>query len=362
MIFSSTFFQEIIDFIGFLIGYIKSRLINFGVNFEKSKDIIVALLIVKRGKYSQSFLNTAFFLLVSLSIIIGPTLAESNPFFSDYQTSSESGGNQSVLAFNSYNAPFETTISQKPRDTIVEYKVEGGDTLASISKKFDVSVDTLKWANNLKSDTIKPNQIVKVPPISGVVHKVVSGDTVYSVAKKYRTDAQKIVNFPFNDFADLDTFALSTGQVLYVPDGVVVEEARPYVPAYAYQQISAGQSGSGSFIWPTSGIITQYPIWYHMALDIAANNAPAILSSDAGTVVYSGCINWGYGCHVIVDHGNGYQTLYGHLSSLGVSVGQGVSRGGYLGKMGSTGKSTGPHLHFEIRNGGKLLNPLSFLK
>jgi len=99
-----------------------------------------------------------------------------------------------------------------------------------------------------------------------------------------------------------------------------------------------------------------------MALDIENASAPSILAADTGTVTYSGCLNWGYGCHIIVDHANGYQTLYGHMSFLGASVGQAVSQGQSIGRMGSTGRSTGTHLHFEIRSGGTLLNPLNFLK
>lgn len=358
MISTPSFIQEIVDFGHFLFDYGKSRTIGFGVNFEKTKDIIVALLIVKRGKYSQSLLNTGFFLLVSVALIGGPAIAENNPLVSGYLAESYDNSN-SILSNASYDNPFETRFSQKPRDTVIEYKVIGGDTLSGIAKKFDISIDTIKWANDLKSETIKPDQTLKIPPITGVVHKVESGENIYSIAKKYQSDAQKIVNFPFNDFADLDTFALNAGQTLFVPDGVI-EEAKPYVPNY--MQIAAGKPGNGNFSWPTGGLITQYPVWYHMAVDIASNAAPAILAADSGVVVYSACIRYDYGCHIIVDHQNGYQTLYAHMSSLGVSVGQSVARGGYLGVMGSTGRSTGPHLHFEIRSGGQLLNPLSFLK
>lgn len=358
MIKTPSVIQEVIDFGYFLFDYLKSRIIRFGVNFEKIKDIIVALLIVKRGKYSQSLLNTGFFLLVSVALIGGPAIAENNPQISGYLAESYDNSN-SILSNASYDNPFETRFSEKPRDGVIDYKVIGGDTLSGIAKKFDVSIDTIKWANDLKSETIKPDQVLKIPPISGVVHKVASGENVYSIAKKYKSDAQKIVNFPFNDFTDLDTFALSAGQVLYIPDGVI-EEERPYVPTY--MQIAAGRAGSGNFIWPTSGMITQYYVWYHKAIDIASGGGPAILAADSGVVVYSACLRYDYGCHIIVDHQNGYQTLYAHLSSLGVSVGQSVARGGYLGVMGSTGRSTGPHLHFEIRSGGQLLNPLSYLK
>jgi len=353
------FAQEFFQFLQFLLSYSKSRLTIFGVNFEKTKDVIVSFLVVKRGKYSQSFLNTSFFLLVSAALVGGPVIAENNPFISNYLAQEESP-TESVLTTDIYELPFKTTISQKPRDAVVDYKVEAGDTLASIAKKFDISVDTIKWANNLKAELIKPGQILKIPPVTGIVHKVASGESIYSIAKKYKTEAQKIVNFPFNDFADLDTFALNTGQILYVPDGVI-EEVKPAAPKFV-AQIQAGVRGTSNFIWPTSGSISQYPVWYHMAVDIANSAAPAILAADSGTITYAGCDRYGYGCHVVVDHGNGYQSLYAHLSSFAVSAGQGVVQGQTLGTMGCTGRCSGTHLHFEIRSGGGLLNPLNFLK
>jgi len=351
--------QELFQFFQFLFFYSQSRLKIFGVNFEKTKDVIVSFLIVKRGKYSQSFLNTSFFLLIFAALIGGPVIAENNPFIGNYFAPKEAT-EESVLGAEIYEMPIKTSFSEKPRDKIFDYPVKGGDTLASIAKTFDVSVDTIKWANNLKSELIKPGQILKIPPITGVVHKVASGDNIYSIAKKYKTDAQKIVNFPFNDFADLETFALTPGQILYVPDGVI-EEAKPIVPKFI-AQIQAGVRGTSNFIWPASGVISQYPVWYHMAVDIANPAAPSILAADAGTVTYAACERYGYGCHVIVDHGNGYQTLYAHLSSLAVSPGQAVSQGQSLGVMGCTGRCTGTHLHFEVRSGGSLLNPLNFLR
>ncbi len=193
------------------------------------------------------------------------------------------------------------------------------------------------------------------------MHKVASGDNIYTIAKKYKTDAQNIVNFPFNDFADLDTFALTTGQILYVPNGLI-EEAKPRPGSAFIAQIQAGVRGTSNFIWPTSGGITQNPVWYHMAVDIANSALPPVLASDTGTVTFAGCLRYGYGCHVIIDHANGYKTLYAHLSRIDVSPGQAVSQGQKIGNVGSTGRSTGPHLHFEVRSGGTLLNPLNFLK
>jgi len=353
--------QELLSYIIFLKSYFATRILTFGHNFERIKDVIVAILIVKRGKYSQSFLNTSFLLLVVAVIVGGPVIAENNPFIAGYLSSTEPTY-QSILAADVESLPIDTTISQKPRDRVVEYEVKGGDTLATIAKKFDVTSDSIKWATNLKTDTIKPGQKLKVPPVSGVIHKVASGDNIYAIAKKYGTDAQKIANFPFNDFADLETFELTSGQMLYVPDGVPPQE-KPVSPIRRTgPYIAAGQPGTGNFIWPSSGSISQYPVWYHMAVDIANRGLPPVLAADTGTVSYASCLKGGYGCHVRINHANGYESLYAHLSQINVAVGNGVAKGQTIGRVGSTGRSTGPHLHFEVRQSGKLVNPLSFLK
>lgn len=353
--------QNLRDFILFLRDYFHTRIVSFAHGFENFKNIIVAILVIKRGKYSSSFLNTSFVILVFAAFVGGPIIAENNPFVS----SLERGGGTfqaSVVSYNPYESALGTVISAKPRDKVVDYEVLGGDTLASIAKKFGVSVDTIKWASNLKTETIKPGQKLQIPPVTGVVHKVVSGDTIYTIAKKYRVEAQNIVNFPFNDFADLDTFALTSGQTLMVPDGIIETAPPRPAPSYYAGPIQGGVKGTSNFIWPTSGSISQAPVWYHMAADIQNPGAPPILAADAGTVTFAGCTGYGYGCHIIVDHGNGYQTLYAHMSTLAVSVGQGVGQGQQIGVMGCTGRCTGTHLHFEIRQGGALLNPLGFLK
>jgi len=367
MIADQNFIRELRQFISFILAYFKSRVLSFGANFERIKDLIVSFLIVKRGKYSQSFLNTSFFLLVATTIIAGPVIAENNPFIATYLAQNQSNST-SVLGTDVTSLPVETSFSIKPRDKVKDYPVEGGDTLATIAKKFDVSVDTIKWANDLKDDTIKPGQVLKIPPVTGIVHKVEAGDSIYSIAKKYNVDAQAIVNFPFNDFADSDNFTLASGQTIVVPNGTPPQEkpapARQLFGQQPRQQFAppAGTtSGSGYFIWPTQGLITQYPIWYHMAYDIANNALPPVWASDAGTVVAAGWDFTGYGNRVLIDHNNGYQSLYAHLSVINVSVGQAVGRGQTVGRMGSTGRSTGPHLHFEIHSGGRMLNPAAFV-
>ena len=350
---------EFVEFLSFFFSYIKAKLIAVGVRFEKAKDVIVAFLIVKRGKYSQSFLNTSFLVLVSATMIGGPIIVENNPFIGEYFA--DSVQEQSTLEADIYSQPFRTDYSKKPRE-IFDYEVKGGETLASIADKFDISIDTIKWANNLTSDVIKPGQKLKILPVSGVAHLVKPGDNIYAIAKKYKVDAQVIVNWQFNDFADLDTFALEPGTTLMVPDGVVESQApsgprRRDVPKYY-----ATRPGGGRFIWPTNGSISQYPIWYHMALDISNRSLPPVVAADGGTVSFVGQLRYGYGNHIIINHGDGFSTLYAHLSQINVSNGQRVTQGQVIGVVGSTGRSTGPHLHFEVRQGGQIVNPSFYLK
>src|SRR3989344_3468907 len=190
-----SFHEEIRGFIAFIGTYIKKKTVRSAKLFEQAKDLLVTLLVTKRGKYQQSFLNTSFFLLVVAIWFAGPIIAENNPLLG--QNNSPSTATNSVVSVYSLGSGdmVTTKVSQKPRDSLVYYKIQSGDTLAAIAQKFDVSVNTIKWANELKSETITAGDTLKIPPVTGIVHKVVSGDTIYSIAKKYNTDAQKIVNF-----------------------------------------------------------------------------------------------------------------------------------------------------------------------
>lgn len=353
------FSQDLKDWSDFLYRYARKRLTIGAVYFEQGKDVFVDLLLVKRGRYRKHFLNISFIFIIAGAFIVGPAIAENYPtVHTDSYPDADTGD---ILSPSLANEELSTTtvVSDKPRFEIIDYEVVSGDTLASIADKFGISVDTIKWANSLKTDKLIPGQMMRIPPVTGIVHKVAPGDTIYSLAKKYKSEAQKVVNFPANDFTDLDTFALAVGQTLFVPDGVMPEAAPVYKPAPVPQFIAGA---GGKFIWPTQGQITQYPVSYHMAVDIANRGAPAVASGDAGKVTYAGCLRYGYGCHVIINHADGYQTLYGHLSSYNVEAGQSVGRGQVIGRMGSTGRSSGTHLHFEVRRNGVLLNPLSFLK
>lgn len=341
-------------------NYITHRLRRFGRWFETNKGVIVDILMARRGGYQRPFLHFSVSVLVVSGIISAPVLATAYPGSSTGALSDFTPPSAVLSSLDLSEYGIQTQVSEKPRDQTITYTIQKGDTLSTIAEKFSVSVDTIKWANDIKRDTVTAGDTLKIPPVTGLVVKVNEGDTVYSLAKKYKTDAQKIVNFPFNDFSDLDTFALNVGQTLIVPDGVMPSAAPVARPRFSVSQLSAG--GTGQFAWPTTGGISQYPIWYHMAFDIANPSAPPITAAGGGTVILVQYLSYGYGRHAIIDHGDGLATLYGHMSEVYVTSGEAVSQGQVIGKMGSTGRSTGTHLHFEVRRNGIPVNPGSFLR
>jgi len=353
------FYREIKEWLTFLYYYSRKRIIIGAVYLEGKKDILVDLLLVKRGRYNRHFLNISFLFIVAGAIVGGPTISEYYPTVRQNFFQPSEASDIALSSVSPQELTTTTAISDKPRFEIFDYEVVSGDTLSGVAEKFGISVDTIKWANSLKTEKLIPGQTLRIPPVTGIVYKVAPGDTIYSLAKKYKSESQKIVNFPANDFADLDTFALNIGKILFIPDGVMPEAAPVYQPRIV-PQIIAG--AGGKFLWPTQGKITQYPVSYHMAVDIANNAAPVVAAADSGTVAYAGCIRYGYGCHIIITHAEGFQTLYGHLSSYNIQAGDNVARGQVIGRMGSTGRSSGTHLHFEVRKNGVLLNPLSFLQ
>jgi murein DD-endopeptidase MepM/ murein hydrolase activator NlpD len=300
--------------------------------------------------------------LSAVGIIIAPVVAQEFPGRSvdpwTVQTSS-------VLSVSADETDVTTELSDKQfRDKILKYTVLDGDTISTIALKFDISVDTIRWQNNLdKNGTIKVGQELEILPVTGVSHKVQKGDTIYSIAKKYDVDAQAIVNFPFNAFVNDETFELAVGQIVIVPDGVKPESIlQQSTPRTRLSTPNAGSvTATGKFAWPTNGTITTNFSWYHPGIDIANRAAPPVLAADSGTIIAAGWDSTGYGNMVMIDHGNGFKTRYGHLQKIYVSIGQTVTRGNAIGQMGSTGRSTGTHLHFEIYNGATRINPLGVL-
>ncbi len=350
--------------------------------FESFKSLLVGKMYQQRGKNAQLFVNVAVVAVMVLGVALGPSLVVNDSetqavlgsgFGSKFvfaQESSPGTGEGQVLGLSSDSQltvdPL-TQVSDKPRADIFEYTVESGDTLAGVAKKFGVDSDSIKWLNSgLNEKKIKPGSILKIPPVTGVVHTVKGGETIYSIAKKYSVSAQAIVDFPFNEFSNDETFALAIGQQLIVPDGEMPDEPISAPRTYLANQLTPNAgvvSATGSWIWPAAGRITQYFKAWHKGLDIANQGGGPILAADSGTVVVAGWVdNTGYGNRVMIDHGNGYKTLYAHLSKIAVTVGQTVRRGDVLGQMGSTGRSTGTHLHFEVRSTTGNRDPMGVLK
>jgi len=258
-----------------------------------------------------------------------------------------------------------TFLNTNIRSKVVDYIVAEGDAVSTIAEKFGIKVNTILWANNLTSgSTIRPGDKLTILPTDGVLHKVKNNDTLDKIAKYYNSTSDKISEF--NALADAND--LIVGEFLIVPDGKVppppapAPKPRSRLASKNVFKIPPSSSSSGKgMIWPTSGhVITQYFGWRHTGLDIDGDYSSPIYAAESGTVILAG---WGtgYGLHVRLSHGNGVETVYGHMSKLYVEKGDAVEKGQTLGMMGSTGWSTGSHLHFEVRLGSKRVNPLDYL-
>jgi len=254
-----------------------------------------------------------------------------------------------------------TTIPERPRETTITYKVQGGDTLYGIGQKFGVSGETVVWANAQEDspDVLSIGQELIILPVSGVYHTVQEGDTVESVAAKYKVEPTAISEFAANELKS--PFELKIGEKIIVPGGQKPFVPRRIVHAYQGPVPEDATRGTGIFGWPASGLITQRYWGGHRAIDIGGATGTPVYAADSGYVAMLGWSSSGYGNMLIIDHGNGFQTLYAHLDGFNVRQGQSVKKGQKIATIGSTGRATGPHLHFEIHRGGVQRNPLGIL-
>jgi murein DD-endopeptidase MepM/ murein hydrolase activator NlpD len=367
--------REIPDFFSFISRYAVLKayrlvvllavlVVRVGESLEEGKNRVVRRLMWRRGLLTRPAVHAGMISLASFVLVLKGAFSGSSPTSGFYTLNSSAAFNSPSYDEETIAPPvtLETLVSERPRDEILTYTVKGGDTIWDIAEEFTVSVDTIRFANNLSNiNDIHPGDELKILPVSGIAHKVKSGDTIYSVAKRYGVDSQAILNFPFNDVDE--TLALQIDQVLIVPDGIMPQE-QPWSPPVKYAApVPEVPVLAGNWVWPLVGGISQYPRWYHMAVDITGNIGTPIMAARSGRVVACSPDRWGYGNHVIIDHGGGFSTLYAHLSGFNVSVGQEVAGGGtVVGWVGMTGRTSGPHLHFEIRQNGIPVNPLSYLK
>jgi murein DD-endopeptidase MepM/ murein hydrolase activator NlpD len=272
----------------------------------------------------------------------------------------ETGASTDTAALVREAVPF-TLIPERPRLDIVMHTVAAGDTLYALAQKYGLRAETLIWANNMEQnpDLLRLGQKLVILPINAVYHTVAAKDTIESIAKRYKAKPADVIAYKGNSL-DPKNPAIKVGQKLLVPGGskpIPQKLVRIYsglVPANA-------SKGTGRFVWPASGRITQGFKPYHRALDVAGWTGAQIKAADSGYVVESGWSDDGYGNYVVIDHRNGFQTLYAHLSRIFVNAGNSVGKGAVIGAMGSSGRSTGPHLHFEVRQRGLQRNPFGYL-
>ncbi len=284
-------------------------------------------------------------------------------------------------------ALLHTSIPTRARVDVLVYTVEQGDSLFAIAETFGLKPETVLWGNfDTLADnphTLQPGQKLNILPVNGTYHEWREGENLIKVSEYYGVDPLDIIQWPGNhidiyDF-DMDNPSFDPGKMLIVPGGKreLVDYGPPAItrdnPAIAATYgpghcgtVYQGSVGVGVFIWPTTERwIVGYdynPGANHPAIDIAGSVGSPVWASDNGVVVYSGWSNYGYGYLVVIDHGNGWQTLYAHLNSISVGCGQSVNQGQGIGGLGSSGNSSGAHLHFEMIYVGTKVNPWNFLQ
>ncbi len=272
-----------------------------------------------------------------------------------------------------------TTIPDRPPTTGQTHTVVSGDSVFGLAEDFKLKPETILWANfNVLKDNpdlLSIDQVLNIPPTDGVYYQWKDGDTLESVADQFKSTVQNILLWPGNNL-DLVDPKIAPGTMIMIPHG-----QREYVRAWVVPTIPRGAAGvvlnlagtcntgaggaygTGSFIWPVNTkFISGNDYWSgHLAIDIGATLGLPVMAADSGVVVFSGWNPNGYGNMIMIDHGNGFQTLYAHLNARFAACGQSVYQGTTIGAAGTTGNSTGPHLHFEIRYMGGFVNPHGYL-
>jgi murein DD-endopeptidase MepM/ murein hydrolase activator NlpD len=279
-----------------------------------------------------------------------------------------------------------TTIPNRPRTDVITYTVQSGDSLFSIASQFGIKPETVLWGNyeTLQNNPhlLKVGQVLNILPVDGTYYQWNEGDRLSQVAEFFKVDPQAILSYPGNHLdltqANSDNPGIEPGTWIIVPGGkrALVDwgppaitrsnpaSARFYGPGFC-GAIYEGAVGTGTFLWPTTEHFISgnpYDPSFHPAIDIAGQLGNPVYATDSGVIVFAGWSNFGYGNLVVIDHGNGWQSAYAHLNSISVLCGQSVFQGSTIGTLGSTGNSTGPHLHFELIYNSAKLNPLDFVR
>ena len=269
------------------------------------------------------------------------------------------------------NSPFGKGIENNSSGEMTVYEVKSGDTISEIAALYDVSINTIKWENNITGQSIRVGQKLNILPVTGVKHIIKKGDSLDKIAAKYDADVTDIM--VFNDFSK--TEGLKAGDILYIPNGIIkpaiiVEKPSSKKPgsspSYAPSTIA-----SGYYLRPANGPTTS-PYGsrrggFHYGVDIGVSRGSTVLAAASGVIIETvgycveGRSSCGgrYGNYIMIQHSNGTITRYAHLSRVSVSVGDTVSQGDPIAKSGNTGRSTGPHLHFQIEKAnGSTIRPV----
>lgn len=300
-----------------------------------------------------------------------------------------------AITVQPYDENGDTTNKNKPPRTKTEtYLVKDGDTVGSIAQNFGVNVGTILWNNNLtERQYIRPGDSLKIPPVSGILATAKKGDTISTIATRYGGDAEEIIAFN-----NLEDDKVAVGTELVIPNGKPPEiqqtrtqilarnnevlrsnegspTAKPAtkpstitavvspVTTKKPEDLDAKELPNTRLLWPTSGhVITQYYGWNHTGVDIDGDYSSPLYAAADGVVETAGWNSGGYGLQIIINHPNGMKTRYAHSSKLFVKVGDQVKKGQVIAMMGTTGRSTGTHLHFEVYASGKRTNPLSYIR
>ncbi len=312
-------------------------------------------------------------------VAAAPALAATEKPGDGPQTAALPAGNTvSVLSLPALerNLTLKTVIPERPRYNVLKRTVARGDSVFAIAKEANIKPDTLLWANyevlNDSPDSIRPGQELNLPPTDGILYQWKDDDTLEKVATEYKAKIDDILNWPGNDI-DLTNPTFKAGQLVMIPGGSreykqwlipTIARGKSGTTSVAGSACGGGPVGSGAFIWPAGNNYLSGNDYYagHLAIDIAAGEGAPVYAADAGVVTRaSGGYNGGYGNLVMIDHGNGFVTVYAHLSQINVSVCQGVGAGTVIGAAGNTGNSFGAHLHFEVRQNGGFINPWNVL-
>ncbi len=283
-------------------------------------------------------------------------------------------------------AQLHTTLPDFSGYEIKQYEVQKNDTLFGIAEKFGIKPQTILWGNYDvlfdNPDRLSVGADLRILPADGLLYTWTKDDGLNGVADFFKVAPEDIISWPGNHL-DSDTIGdyahpnIAVGTTLFVPGGKrdfvsasvpVISRSNPasasVVGPGSCGSISTGATGGGTFVWPTTmHEISGYgydPSINHSGIDIGGQIGNAVYATDAGVVVYAGWNDWGYGNLIVIDHGNGWQSLYAHLSAILVGCGASVNQGGQIGTIGVTGNSTGPHLHFELSINGVKVNPLGY--